>query len=60
MSDISRLEQQEERTHKKIAGLWAKKLKEECPEFTSLEDVFNSLSAVNQLSGRLWREIGRR
>jgi hypothetical protein len=60
MADVSKLEQQEQRIHKKITELWAKKLKEECPEFTSLEDVFNSLSAVNQLSGRLWREIGRR
>ena len=49
MADISKLEQQEERIHKKIAELWSKKLKEECPEFTSLEDVFNSLSTANQL-----------
>ena len=49
MADISKLEQQEERIHKKIAELWAKKIKEECPEFTSLEDVFNSLSTANQL-----------
>lgn len=49
MADISKLEQQEERIHKKIAELWAKKLKEECPEFMSLEDVFNSSSTVNQL-----------
>jgi hypothetical protein len=49
MADVLKLEQQEQRIHKKIAELWAKKLKEECPEFTSLEDVLNSLSAVNQL-----------
>ena len=49
MADISKLEQQEQRIHKKIAELWAKKLKEEYPEFTSLEDVFNSLSTANQL-----------
>ena len=49
MADISKLEEQEQRIHKKITELWAKKLKEECPEFTSLEDVFNSLSTANQL-----------
>ena len=49
MADISKLEEQEQRIHKKISELWAKKLKEECPEFTSLEDVFNSLSTANQL-----------
>ena len=49
MADISKLEQQEQRIHKKITELWVKQLKEECPEFTSLEDVFNSLSTANQL-----------
>lgn len=49
MADISKLEEQEQRIHKKIAELWAKQLKEECPEFTSLEDVFNSLPTANQL-----------
>lgn len=49
MADISKLEQQEERIHKKIAELWAKKIKEECPGFTSLEDVWNSLSTAEQL-----------
>ena len=49
MADISKLERQEERIHKKISELWAKKIKEECPEFTSLEDVFNSLSTANEL-----------
>ena len=49
MADISKLEQQLDTADKKIAELWAKKIKEECPEFTSLEDVFNSLSTTNQL-----------
>ena len=49
MADISKLEEQEQRIHKKMAELWAKEIKEECPEFTSLEDVFNSLSTANQL-----------
>ena len=49
MADISKLEEQDQRIHKKISELWAKKLKEECPEFTSSEDVFNSLSTANQL-----------
>lgn len=50
MADISKLEEQEQRIHKKIAELWAKKLKEECPEFTSLEDVFNSLSIAKNMA----------
>ena len=50
MADISKLEQQGQRINKKIAELWAKKLKEECPEFTSLEDVFNSLSIANNMA----------
>ena len=61
MADISKLEQQEERVHKKIAELWAKELKEKCPEFTSLEDVFNSLSTANQLkrmSAQMRGDIG--
>lgn len=49
MADISKLEQQEQRINKKIAELWAKKIKEECPEFTGLEDVWNSLSTAEQL-----------
>lgn len=49
MADISKLEQQFDRADKKIAELWSKKIKEEYPEFTSLEDVWNSLSAAEQL-----------
>ena len=49
MADISKLEQQLDTADKKIMELWAKKIKEEYPEFTSLEDVFNSLSTTNQL-----------
>ena len=50
MADISKLEEQGQRINKKIAELWAKKLKEECPEFTSLEDVFNSLSIAKNMA----------
>ena len=50
MADISKLEEQGQRINKKIAELWAKKLKEECPEFTSLEDVFNSLSIAKNIA----------
>ena len=49
MADISKLEQQLDTADKKIMELWAKKIKEEYPEFKSLEDVFNSLSTANQL-----------
>lgn len=50
MTDISKLEEQGQRINKKIAELWAKKLKEECPEFTSLEDVFNFLSIAKNMA----------
>lgn len=49
MADISKLEQQGERIHKKISELWGKQIKKECPELANLEGILNHLSLRNRL-----------